>query len=277
MSTDNVRVIRIETTDFGVLVRLFKELLDRGLKFKNRDIDLKFEKNQEIIPITSEGLISTRFRIDDNHILLTEAWFYKNIPSIKVVMFLDKLRVKYNTQNPKQPDLDTCSKFSKIQQNAKEIVDLIEKITVGKLCDERYNSEFVDIRTIDNSRLADQIFERTISIVKIPEYKEYIDTLYDVDLEEQYKLYDFLRNNIENEVSYRFKDFTLFCRNDILEIRFLGMPIAMMNFRRNSLESYFRYFRHRGMSFFANYLKRASQFDAFEKYVHAKSLKSQIM
>ena len=277
MSTDNVRVIRIETTDFGVLVRLFKELLDRGLKFKNRDIDLKFEKDQEIIPITSEGLVSTRFRMDDNHILLTEAWFYKNIPSIKIVMFLDKLRVRYNTQNPKQPDLDTCSKFSKIQQNAKEIVDLIEKITVGKLCDERFNSEFVNIRTIDNSRLADQIFERTISIVKIPEYKEYIDTLYDVDLEEQYKLYDFLRNNIENEVSYRFKDFTLFCRNDILEIRFLGMLIAMMNFRRNSLENYFRYFRHRGMSFFANYLKRASQFDAFEKYIHAKSLKSQIM
>lgn len=275
--------LNLKNRDIGVIIQLCKQLFDKKYKPEQRHINLMENLDLNVVPIDIENLSRNRygfsvdFKIDNNTSLRISADSSvkdDNDYYFDVISNIDKLRIEYETQHKKRPDPNICSKFSLIQKNYKEIIELINKIALVRPYNENESKVLI---TKDEHLLERNLYHKTINILNILNFKKYIESLNDVDVKEQNKLYEFLKENLEEDVKYKFRHFYLRKTAELVSISFLGILIARFNVKRGSLDHYFKYFRHRGMSFLVNYLKSTDSFDKFESYIHSQSLKSQII
>ena len=282
MSRQTVK-LNLKNRDIGVIIQLCKQLFDKKYRPQRSHINLIENLDLNVIPIDTENLsrnrygISVDFKIDNNASLRISAGSSiddDNDYYFEVISNIDKLKITYQTQHKKRPDPNVCSKFSLIQKNNKEIIDLINKIALVRPYNENESKVLI---TKDEYLLERNLYHRTINILNILNFKKYIESLNDVDVKEQNRLYEFLKENLEEDVKYKFRHFYLRKTAELVSITFLGILIARFNVKRGSLDHYFKYFRHRGMSFLVNYLKSTDSFDKFESYIHSQSLKSQIV
>ena len=138
MSRQTVK-LNLKNRDIGVIIQLCKQLFDKKYRPERSHINLMESLDLNVIPIDIENLNHNRygvvvdFKIDNNTSLRISAGSSINDDNnyyFEVVSNIDKLRIEYETHHKKRPDPNVCSKFSLIQKNSKEIIDLINKIAL---------------------------------------------------------------------------------------------------------------------------------------------------
>jgi hypothetical protein len=269
------KTVLLPNNDSGTIILLVKRLLNKCFVITESCINLVANKQLPIIQYDQNSIRSNiHFKLDedDNSLSLKASHNPKDgFYEFECSLVIKKFKIRYLTNKNDRPDSNVCSRFSLIQKNIDKITDLVEDIAfVSKKIEE---DDSIYMSNTANVHL--DVYHRTIGLCNILKFEKYIKTLNTVDLKHQYKLYQFLENNLERNVNYRFHGFSFMNNKKLITIKFLGILIFLGLPKQG--DNIYKYFRHRGLSFLANYLMQTGNVNNFEAYIHNQSLKSQIL
>jgi len=287
--------IDVPTNDPGVIYELVKQIFKKGYVIDDYQIDLTSASKENPI----------RIRLDDQsehpssppHKYSSDAYtFYlskdsklylhmytgrdTNIINTRIELTLSKnLRVDSSEDivlkpnDKKRYSRDISSNLSIAFMNRDKIEDYINKINLfSQKQPPDDNVSIVFSRDIEQN--STHIYKLN-NIIRILKYDHYINTIDNVPYQDQCEVVDFLINNLKNDIVYNFKGFVITknSKRDVISVTFLGIPLAFFN-DDDPPRTYFKYFRHRGISFLANVIRENR--DEFEQRIHMLSLKHDV-